>query len=84
MGCGVAEFVFGAALGWFHKGRRQFAISGWLLITSAAGLLVLAFPYTESNPHAVGKLRLVQIHAIFAAAVGSEIQAGTRYSYSYT
>ncbi|XP_026331630.1 uncharacterized protein LOC113238977, partial [Hyposmocoma kahamanoa] len=53
IGCGVAEFVFGPGLGWFHKGRRQFALSGWLLITSAAGLLVLAFPYAEPNPPAV-------------------------------
>ncbi|KAG6451332.1 hypothetical protein O3G_MSEX007067 [Manduca sexta] len=47
---GVVECALGAILGWWGGGRRHFALSAWLAATSAAGLLVLAFPYTYSNP----------------------------------
>ncbi|KAJ8711976.1 hypothetical protein PYW08_008930 [Mythimna loreyi] len=50
MGAAGAEFALGAAVAWWGRGRRQFAISGWLLATSASGLMVLAFPFAKSNP----------------------------------
>lgn len=52
---GGTEFVFGAFLSWIGRGRRQFFLSGWLGVTAAASLMVLAFPYAESNPANVGE-----------------------------
>ncbi|CAH2054024.1 unnamed protein product, partial [Iphiclides podalirius] len=50
IGSAGAEFLFGAVLAWWGRTLRHLALSGWLGISAASGLIVLAFPYEESNP----------------------------------
>ncbi|KAJ0172041.1 hypothetical protein K1T71_012014 [Dendrolimus kikuchii] len=50
---GGTEFLFGAFLAWIGRHRRQYALSGWLAVTATASLIVLAFPFAESNPASV-------------------------------
>ncbi|XP_075984413.1 solute carrier organic anion transporter family member 2A1-like [Anticarsia gemmatalis] len=54
VGAAGVEVALGAAVAWFGRGRRQFALSSWLGVTSACGLLVLAFPFAVSVPANVG------------------------------
>ncbi|XP_068619907.1 solute carrier organic anion transporter family member 2A1-like [Battus philenor] len=53
VGAAGAEFLLGAALGWWGRSWRHLALSGCLGVTAASGLIVLAFPYEESQPLAV-------------------------------
>ncbi|KPJ15505.1 hypothetical protein RR48_09434 [Papilio machaon] len=53
LGSAGAEFLLGAALGWWGRSWKNLALSGCLGITAASGLIVLAFPYEESQPLAV-------------------------------
>ncbi|XP_063832515.1 solute carrier organic anion transporter family member 2A1-like isoform X1 [Ostrinia nubilalis] len=53
MGVGGAEFFLGAALAWWGRGKRNFALAGWLTAAAASGLVVLAFPFAEPNPPSV-------------------------------
>ncbi|KAF9794947.1 hypothetical protein SFRURICE_005182 [Spodoptera frugiperda] len=53
------EFFLGTAVAWWGKDKRHFAFSGWLAVCSAAGLLVLAFPFAKSNPI---DMELCQLH----------------------
>ncbi|CAH1636218.1 unnamed protein product [Spodoptera littoralis] len=57
MGTAGVEFLLGAIVAWWGKGKRNRALSGWLGLTAAAGLLVLAFPYAETNPVSMGLCR---------------------------
>ncbi|XP_047034480.1 solute carrier organic anion transporter family member 74D-like [Helicoverpa zea] len=50
IGSGSMEFLVGAAVAWWGRGRRQLALAFWLAVTSVAGLLVLAFPYIKASP----------------------------------
>ncbi|CAH0596516.1 unnamed protein product [Chrysodeixis includens] len=50
LGAAGLEFLLAAAVAWWGRGRRNLALSGWLAVTSAAGLLVLAFPHANVNP----------------------------------
>lgn len=54
LGAAGTEVLLGTAVAWWGRGRRQFALSGWIAITSASGLLVLAFPFDKSNVWDVG------------------------------
>lgn len=56
------EFLLGAAVAWWGKGKRHFAFSGWLAVCSAAGLLVLAFPFARSNPAGMELCDLHETH----------------------
>ncbi|KAH9642610.1 hypothetical protein HF086_011203 [Spodoptera exigua] len=49
-----STLTIGALVAWWGKGKRNRAISGWLGLTAAAGLLVLAFPFAETNPVSMG------------------------------
>uniref|UniRef100_A0A2A4JQE9 Kazal-like domain-containing protein n=1 Tax=Heliothis virescens TaxID=7102 RepID=A0A2A4JQE9_HELVI len=50
IGSASMEFLLGAGIAWWGRGRRQLALAFWLAVTSLAGLLVLAFPYVKTNP----------------------------------
>ncbi|XP_041983278.1 solute carrier organic anion transporter family member 2A1-like [Aricia agestis] len=49
IGAGGAEFLFGAFVSWWGRGKRQLALAGWLGLTAAAGLVVLAFPFPDAE-----------------------------------
>lgn len=55
------EFFLGTAVAWWGKDKRHFAFSGWLAVCSAAGLLVLAFPFAKSNPIDMGEVLIIFI-----------------------
>ncbi|KAF9794946.1 hypothetical protein SFRURICE_005181, partial [Spodoptera frugiperda] len=57
MGTAGVEFLVGPLVAWWGRGIRNRALSGWLGLTAAAGLLVLAFPYAETNPVSMGLCR---------------------------
>ncbi|KAM3958874.1 LOW QUALITY PROTEIN: solute carrier organic anion transporter family member 74D [Aphomia sociella] len=54
IGATSVDFIFGAVLSWYGRKRRHFALSFWIGVTAAAGLLVLAFPFAKENIFEVG------------------------------
>lgn len=54
MGSAGAEFVLGAFVAWWGKGKRNFALSAWLTAAAVSGLIVLAFPFKRPNQTSVG------------------------------
>ncbi|XP_072933645.1 uncharacterized protein [Epargyreus clarus] len=53
VGAGGAQFLLGAVVAFYGSSRRHFALSGWLAITSICSLIVLAFPFADSDPPSV-------------------------------